>query len=124
MKNYVFGILMITTQLSWGTTECRDVNTKLTINHSPEAFEAFATLNHQGAKYEAAGSYTISRDFLYKIYSYSMLDEAHNLIDIQISEQKVLGRGGCGRGGCTNSTSESWASISINGTHKIIIPCL
>ena len=114
---------MLTTQLSWGATECRDVNTKLSIIHSPGTFEAFATVYHQGVKYQVEGIYTITRDFMYKIHNYTLMDDKQNHIDLQISEQKTIGRGGCGRGGCNNLTSDIWANISINGSEGIIIPC-
>jgi hypothetical protein len=66
------------------------------------------------------GTFAYEDEALYEITKYELTNSIGQPAPITLSKRVVMGRGGCGRGGCNHYPSlTSKASLTVNGLNKI-----
>ncbi len=67
------------------------------------------------------GTFTYEDEVLYEVTKYELTDTLGQPAPIILTKRVMMGRGGCGRGGCNDNSplTSKKATLAINGQSKI-----
>lgn len=122
MKSFIAVLSVLTMSQAFAVSyECTHVDGQKLKIYQEKPDHAVAVLQTGFTNQIFKGTFTYEDEALYEVTKYELTNSAGEPAPITLSKRVMMGRGGCGRGGCNENPSfySKKASLTINGLTKI-----